>query len=422
MRSALILIAALACLLVSAPPAIASYVSVSRDRLTITGAPGEVNDLLITSGEHDDDPYIRVRESGPGAGISNGSGCVLYAGDVYCGSAHRITVNAGDGNDKVVNQTSLESKLTGGRGDDQLYGGGGDDTVEGQDDADTLSGGFGDDDLKGGPGSDTVTFAYAWYGIVADPDDYADDGAFGGHDNVRKDVENLVGGRGSDRLYGNAGANSLTGGEGDDQLFGAEGNDMLTGGPGEDALRGEAGDDWLNSLDGVGDSSSCGEGNDSLIADPSDETTGDCESVSYGVTPPPPAAPLPVRVTKKVVRVTPRGLARLRLRCTSVARGGCTGTVKLILPRQQRGSSNAKASAQPTRERARQVVLGRARFSVRSGRLATVKVRLSRNGRRRVMRRRRVRCRVSVAVRDAQGVRRTVTGVVTLKAPEVTAP
>lgn len=419
-RRILIAVTALLCVLLSAPPAMASTASVSNDRLTITGAPGEVNDLLITSGEHDDDSYIRVRESGPGASISNGSGCVLYGGDAYCGSVDRITVTAGDGDDKVVNQTSEPVTLSGGRGADQLFGGSGDDAIDGQEDADTLMGGYGNDDLKGGSGVDTVTYSYAWYRIVADMDGNPDDGAIGGHDNVRTDVENLTGGDGNDRLTGNAGPNVLSGADGNDELYGAEGGDALQGGAGRDSLRGESGDDSLDSLDGAADSSHCGEGNDSLLADPADELAGDCEAISFGVAPPPPGpAPEPVRVAKKVVRVTSSGLAPLRLRCTGAARGGCTGRVTLIARANVRAHKHAAKAS--THVRKRRVVMGRARFSVGRGRLATVKVRLSRNGRRRVIRRRRVRCKVSVAVRQADGSVRTVTGAVTLESPEVAA-
>jgi Ca2+-binding RTX toxin-like protein len=422
-RRSLILAGALLCMLVACPPALAATASVSQGRLTVTGAPGEVNDLLITQqdgGDDDDGGSVRVRESAPGASLAAGSYCEgVGPNEVRCSSVDELIVNAGDGNDKVVNYTWTPSRLTGGRGNDQLNGGGGADLLDGQEDADTLLGGYGNDDLRGGSGLDTVTYSYAWYPIVADPDGNADDGAVGGHDNVRPDVENLTGGRDSDRLYGNAGANALNGAEGDDALYGAEGNDTVVGGQGRDTLRGEAGDDSLDSLDGGVDSSGCGDGSDSLLADPSDERNGDCEAVSFGIEPPAPgAAPEPVRVTRRAVRVTSNGFAPLRLRCTRAARGGCFGNVTLTLPTRARKKAKVSAAGRPRR----QVVVGKARFSIRSGRLATVKVRLSRNGRRRVLRRKRIRCKVSVAVRQGDGIRATVTGVLTLKAPEVSAP
>jgi Ca2+-binding RTX toxin-like protein len=207
----------------------------------------------------------------------------------------------------------------------------------------------------------------------------------------------------------------LNGADGNDELYGGEGGDVLQGGAGRDTLRGESGDDSLDSLDGVVESPSCGEGNDSILSDPSDELSGDCEAVSFGVAPLPPGpAPQPVRVAKKPVRVTSSGLAPLRLRCSGAARGGCMGRVTLTALRDARPRTGRPASQASKRQ-----VIGRGRFNVRRGRLATVKVRLSRNGRRRVIRRRRVRCKASVSVRQADGSVRTVTGAVTLVAPGV---
>jgi hypothetical protein len=418
---------ALLCFLVACPPAMASVASVSNGRLTVTAGPGETNHIQLYEYEgDDDDTYIRVREA-PGVGLSTGSGCGLYQGDVWCGPVSSLTVSAGDGDDKVTSEATVPSTLLGGHGADHLTGGAGDDTIDGQEDADTLMGGFGNDDLRGGSGIDTVTYSYAWYRIVADTDGNADDGAVGGHDNVRTDVENLSGGRGSDTLTGSAGPNVLNGGEGNDTLHGGDGGDALVGGTGRDSLSGDAGDDSLSTVDGAVDTVACGEGSDTATADEDDELAADCESatLSNAVAPPPPGPAL-IRLQQKPVRVTPNGLAPLRLRCTSAAKGACTGNVTLTLPAKAKANSEAKdknkaKNKAKAKASARRQVLGRARFRVRSGRLATVKVRLSRNGRRRVLRRRRVRCRVSVAVRHAEGAG-TVRGAVTLEAPEVTAP
>ena len=63
-------------------------------------------------------------------------------------------------------------------------------------------------------------------------------------------------------------------------------------------------------------------------------------------------------------------------------------------------------------------VLGKARFSARRGRLAVVKVHISRNGRRRVLRRRKLRCHASVVVRRRDGTRTTVRTTIVLVAPK----
>jgi hypothetical protein len=411
--------AAIVCCLLSPAPALAGTGSVNQGRLTVSSASGEANDLLFTQdGGDDGDNSIRVRESGPGSVLSAGPGCQLVgANEVRCGSVYAITVNVGGGNDKVVNQAWAPSTLAGGPGDDQLYGGAGADSIDGQEDSDVVSGGFGDDDMSGGPGTDTVTYSYAWYPIVADPDGVADDGLGDGGDNVRPDVENLTGGRGSDTLTGGSGPNVLDGAEGNDTLNGRDGDDALVGGSGRDTLSGEAGADSLHTLDGAVDSSSCGSGRDSVIADPADSLAADCETSTLTTTIAPPltgpAPRPPVRITRKPVRVDRGGRARLRLRCVRPAAELCSGKVTLELP-------EPRARKAATRRSRR--VLGSARFRARRGRLATVEVRLSRNGRRRVLRSRRIRCRASVAVRQANGATVTVRGTVTLVVPEVKGP
>lgn len=63
-------------------------------------------------------------------------------------------------------------------------------------------------------------------------------------------IENAVGGSGSDRLIGNGLGNSLSGGVGEDSLIGGLGNDRETGGQGNDILWGERGDDYAFGEDG----------------------------------------------------------------------------------------------------------------------------------------------------------------------------
>jgi Ca2+-binding RTX toxin-like protein len=63
-------------------------------------------------------------------------------------------------------------------------------------------------------------------------------GSDGLADNVRLDVENVIGGEGADFLVGSAGANALQGGDGEDTLDGRDGNDRLDGGAQADDLIG----------------------------------------------------------------------------------------------------------------------------------------------------------------------------------------
>lgn len=64
-------------------------------------------------------------------------------------------------------------------------------------------------------------------------------------------IEQAIGGRGKDLIYGNAASNILSGNAGNDQLFGGSGNDQLNGGNGNDALRGDQGADVLNGGLGI---------------------------------------------------------------------------------------------------------------------------------------------------------------------------
>lgn len=64
-------------------------------------------------------------------------------------------------------------------------------------------------------------------------------------------IEDASGGRGNDRLRGNAVDNRLLGADGNDQLWGAEGNDRLAGSRGADRLYGGAGNDTLTGGSGA---------------------------------------------------------------------------------------------------------------------------------------------------------------------------
>jgi Ca2+-binding RTX toxin-like protein len=141
--------------------------------------------------------------------------------------------------------------MDGGSGNDTESGGSGNDTfVE-----DGTSNGS--DVFQGGPGTDTVSYANRKSALKVTIDGVANDGAAGEADNVKRDVENLIGGSGKDTLTGSAAANVLSGGSGNDRLSGGAGNDKLTGGPCRDTLLGGpgndiffAGDRWADIVNG----------------------------------------------------------------------------------------------------------------------------------------------------------------------------
>jgi hypothetical protein len=143
-------------------------------------------------------------------------------------------LNGGDGQDA----------LAGGADDDTESGGGGDDEHEQENSAD------GADTISGGTGSDAVDYSGRGVAVVADIDDAADDGEAGESDDVRTDVEALIGGQGPDRLAGSPASNTLSG---------------------------NGGDDVIDSRDLAADTVACGGGTDSVSADANDSLAPDCE-------------------------------------------------------------------------------------------------------------------------------------------------
>lgn len=112
--------------------------------------------------------------------------------------------------------------LFGGRGGDHLFGGNGDDTLEGGRGKDVLDGGGGNDTaIYVTPGAETFKIALAQTAKVP----------FTSQETLTN-VENLIGGKNNDWLWGDNNNNRLEGGNGSDVLHGMGGNDVLDGGPG----------------------------------------------------------------------------------------------------------------------------------------------------------------------------------------------
>jgi len=210
--------------------------------------------------------------------------------NVLLGQEGDDRLTGGDGND-LLNGGAGDDLLDARGGNDQLQGDLGRDTLLGGDGNDLLDGGSsganttstvnaisigGDapDDISGGPGIDTVTYAARTVNTFVSLDDLPNDGATSlgmlpvlEGDNVRSDVENVIGGRGNDVLTGSAADNALSGGDGNDALSGLAGNDTLEGGRGNDQLLGGEGDDLLLARDGSVDTVNGGPGNDRAVVD-----------------------------------------------------------------------------------------------------------------------------------------------------------
>ena len=146
-------------------------------------------------------------------------------------------IEGGGGRDELVGDADANT-IRGGGDDDELVGNEGNDVLNGELGNDLLVEGRGeavnalDADVFGGllggaeSGVDTESYRGAGSNRYVDIDGQPDDGRRDEGDNVRTDIENVVGGFSSDVLTGNSGAN---------HLFGLEGYDILDGGADTDA-------------------------------------------------------------------------------------------------------------------------------------------------------------------------------------------
>ena len=223
---------------------------------------GDGNDSIDVTG----DPIVAWPESGPGA-------------DVIHGGPGPDEVFGHNGNDTIYGAGG-DDEINGGADDDFIAGNAGGDILAGLAGADTLDGGSGPDRLSGDGGADTADYHLSASPLDIDLDGDDDDGTAGEGDNVRADIETILGGSAGDDIvgasgdnfiYGNGGPDDLAGLAGVDYIFGGTSGDKLSGGSGQDDIRGEANDDSLyggldddTMLGGTGaDFHSGGLGNDS---------------------------------------------------------------------------------------------------------------------------------------------------------------
>ena len=247
--------------------------------LSIDGVANDGAPAVGTTAGEGDNIGLDVEDLSGGAGA-----------DLITGSGGSNAINGGPGNDTT----------NGGGGNDQLRGDAGNDVLNGGDGNDGLNGGPGADVFNGGLGIDTADYREARANLVITLDNLANDGAPAlaatatqparpaENDNVKGDVENVVGGFGHDKITGNSAANRFIGGPGNDSLYGLAGNDTLDGGPGLDKLYGGDGNDLLLGRDNAIDTLDGGNGDDSSANDASDILV----SIEHpNQTPPPPPAP-----------------------------------------------------------------------------------------------------------------------------------
>ncbi len=237
-------------------------------------AANETVRLILTDG----DDAVSGWEMGAGkleilAGRGDDHIFLFYTDDLVVPSS--LVVNGGSGNDTIQSGAHMNTKISGGTGNDfidlqgysfgatrafrnELTGGSGDDVIvgalagrniiDGGADQDVLYGGNNRDTIQGGTGNDIL------FG------DGGNDILDGGSEN-----DQLTGGRGNDTLSGGAGRDTLYGD--DASIFSVRGNDLILGGDGSDLIYGETGNDTIDGGTG-NDRISGGAGTDTFVFRP----------------------------------------------------------------------------------------------------------------------------------------------------------
>jgi Ca2+-binding RTX toxin-like protein len=382
-----------------APAAAKTDVSVSNNRLVISTGFKENNQITVTRTALD---KAVVREQGTaGPTVVAGSGCTQsgeHQANCTHGESASVEADLGRGVDSYFGSNVLipqivdgdlgQKTITTGFGRDTLRGGpladrldGGPDTdfLYGESGNDSLIGGPGGDFLRGGPGRDEAQYAAFFasevnhrvsldltIGNATVQGDFADS---------ISEVEGGLGSRLGDTLIGNDGDNTL---RGESPIFSSP-----SGNP--DTFTGLGGNDFIDAgQNRARDLVSCGAGSDSILLDlldvsPDDPVLDDCEFIEQAAVDQHPA------VTIRSRRARRAGTDVLvPLRCSRKSRRRCSGRLSL---RRRRGER-----------------LGRTvRYRVRRGSRRTLRVPLSRIGRRLVARPGRLRVEVTARERDPKG-------------------
>ncbi len=339
-----------------ADPGTGAVTCAALTAIDITG-DAAANAITLTGVTAADFPAIATVE------VDGGDGA-----DTISGSGFADALEGGPGNDRIVgddNPANTRDAFLGQAGDDTLVWNPGDDD-------DTMDGGDGTDviEVNGGGGPEQfITKPSATPGRVSfDRTGPTPPGPFN-LDIATSERLDLNAAGGNDTLAADDGLLALgitldyDGGDGDDRIEGADSADVLTGGPGRDIVV---------SRDRAADLVDCGTGLDLARVDRRDFLRG-CDIVIGGG--------LRVRLAGGALDAE-RGRVAVALRCVATER--CRGVVRL-----RRGDAT----------------IGSARFDVRRDRSRTVRVRLTRTGKRLVARsgRRGIRIAVEIDARDRSG-------------------
>ena len=146
-----------------------------------------------------------------------------------------------------------------------------------------------------------------------------------------------------------------------------------------------------------------------VFPDASDTIAADCDRPVGAPGTATPGVGATLDLLPSVMQLTAAGALRVRIYC-GLSAGVCTGRVSAAIQPTRRRAAGAHVST------ASVTAAGGKNFSVRAGESKVIDVKISRNGRRRVLREKKARCRISAVTRSG-GRTTTARKTVTVKAP-----
>ena len=160
---------------------------------------------------------------GTGGGAQTGNGDTHGDGGVPENDSIAFCENiVGGPGDDVLIGNELDNRLTGGLGNDALWG------MDGNDTFDEGTEPNGHDTFHGGAGEDLVDYSHRAGALTCDlSDDTANDGEASEGDDLKNDVEDLIGGSGGSTFTGSSSDNKFDPGSGTNTVICGDGFDIL---------------------------------------------------------------------------------------------------------------------------------------------------------------------------------------------------
>lgn len=237
-----ILLAAFGAAVLLPASAQAATVELAADgTLSVRDTAGELNNVHV---KPEGTTGVRVRDFGDRPLVLRGRGCLASGPELVCRTVSRVNVELGEKNDLYIGQHGLATVVQGGNGNDHYV-------HDGKAGLTTTR-----TDFRGGPGADIASYFVATAGVILTKDNVANDGrtitsgSIIDRDNIRDDVERLVGSEHNDSLNGSA--LQPFPGKLADEFEGRGGSDIMTGGPAEDRFLMSTGPDGADFIRGGG--------------------------------------------------------------------------------------------------------------------------------------------------------------------------